>query len=481
MIKKLWTRQWPFWLGGLFVGLAEIVFYYKYDMFIVVTTGFAQMYAVSEQYLFGIDWVARLYEPGIHWVIIGAVLGARLVAMAEGESRAWVHYNWPMLALSFVGGFLFSFGTRIAGGCTTHHFIGGLPSMSIASWVVLLSGIPFAFMAFGFAMKIKTGGYFRHQETWDIACRYHKHPDHPHPGYDPNYRPWRSPLHIFLTLFFLVFILLPVYFALSASGIETVYFDLFPHESELPAYLVWISSLFPYESEISGAVGDIGWENLVWLIASGLLLGFGIAKCGFGTECSVMAPESVFTKPDYFQKGGVPLSTYSMFRGMLPLQGFMVAIVVFNLFIMIRWMTGYGSVPNAAGEQGLYWGHILGGPLLATGAVFMIGCEVRTYARLGLGYATALAALPGFYLGYLPYTLFNEEIDAVVFGEGLTGFITLAEWGSSVIGGSETVWAMLYSLFLIGILVFSFGYGQRYLKTNLASLLTKNTDELVFR
>nr|VFJ55353.1 MAG: hypothetical protein BECKFW1821A_GA0114235_105318 [Candidatus Kentron sp. FW] len=93
MIKKLWTRQWPFWLGGLLVGLAEIVFYYKYDMFIVVTTGFAQMYAVSEEYLFGIDWVARLYEPGIHWVIIGAVLGARLVAMAEGESRAWVRYQ----------------------------------------------------------------------------------------------------------------------------------------------------------------------------------------------------------------------------------------------------------------------------------------------------------------------------------------------------------------------------------------------------
>nr|VFJ55322.1 MAG: Sulphur transport [Candidatus Kentron sp. FW] len=449
MIKKLWTRQWPFWLGGLLVGLAEIVFYYKYDMFIVVTTGFAQMYAVSEEYLFGIDWVARLYEPGIHWVIIGAVLGARLVVMAEGESRAWVRYQWPMLLLSFVGGFLFSFGTRIAGGCTTHHFIGGLPSMSIASWVVLLSGVPFAFAAFQFAMKIRMGGYFRHQETLDIACRYHGDPEQPQPGYDPSYKAWRNPLHIFLTLFLLVFLLLPLYFA------------LFSHE-------------------ISGAVSDIGWDNVVWMMLTGLLLGFGIAKCGFGTECSVMAPESVFTKPGYFLRGGVSLATYRMFRGMLPLQGFMVAIVVFNLFIMASWMSGYGSIPNAAGDQGLYWGHILGGPLLAIGAVFMIGCEVRTYARLGLGYATALAALPGFYLGYLPYTLFNEQIDALVFGEGLTDFITLAEWGSYTVGGTETVWAMGYSLFLIAILVFSFGYGRRYLKTNMMGLLTKNTDELVF-
>nr|VFK62836.1 MAG: Sulphur transport [Candidatus Kentron sp. TC] len=449
-IKKLWQRQWPFWLGGLFVGLAEIVFYYRYDMFIVVTTGFAQMYAVSEEYLFGIDWVGRLYEPGIHWLIIGAVLGTRLVAIGEGESRAWVRYEWPMLMLSFVGGILFSFGTRIAGGCTTHHFIGGLPSMSIASWVVLLSGVPFAFMAFQFAMKIRMGGYFRHQETLEMARRYHRDPEQPQPGYDPNYRPWRNPLHIFLTLFLFLFLLVPLYFAL-------------------------------FSDEIHGSVGSgFGWDNVAWLMGSGLLLGFGIAKCGFGTECSVMAPESVFTKYSYFQRGGVPLATYRMFRGMLPLQGFMVAIVMLNLFILGSWMTGRGDIPNAAGEQGLYWGHILGGPLLAVGAVFMIGCEVRTYARLGLGYATALAALPGFYIGYLPYTLFNEQIDAVVFGEGLTDFITFAEWGSYTVGGSEEIWAMGYSLLLIAILVFSFGYGKYFLKTGMRGLLTRNTDELVF-
>ncbi|OQY55176.1 MAG: hypothetical protein DRR08_22820 [Candidatus Parabeggiatoa sp. nov. 2] len=67
-ITYLLKNQWPFWLGGFFVGLAEIVFYYHsgYESFIVVTTGFAQMFAVSEEYLFGIDWIGRLYEPGIH-------------------------------------------------------------------------------------------------------------------------------------------------------------------------------------------------------------------------------------------------------------------------------------------------------------------------------------------------------------------------------------------------------------------------------
>ena len=110
----------------------------------------------------------------------------------------------------------------------------------------------------------------------------------------------------------------------------------------------------------------------------------------------------------------------------------------------------------------------------------MIGCEVRTYARLGLGYATALAALPGFYLGYLPYTLYYEQIDEVVFAEGLTDFITIPEWASYTLGGTEVAWAMVYSLFLIALLVFSFGYGRRFLSTTLSELIKKNTDELVY-
>lgn len=449
LIRRLLRRQWPFWLGGVLVGLAEIIFYYHTDMFIVVTTGLAQMFAVSEEHLLGIDWVARVYEPGVHWTIIAALLGARLVAVMEGESRGWVKYNWKMLLLSFIGGMLFSFGTRLAGGCTTHHFLGGLPSMSIASWVVLMTGIPFAFIAFQISTKMGLGGYFKHQETKGTACKHCDHPDNPQPGYDPNYSHWRSPLRWLLNAFLLTFLALPIYYGVTG----------------------WIS----------GSVNEIGWGELAWMAVPGVLLGLGIAKTGFGTECSVMAPEATFTKEEFYRKGGVPQCTYYMFRGMLPLQGFMAAIVVFNLFILGRWLLGYGSIPNASGEAGLYWGHILGGPLLAMGAVFMIGCEVRTYARLGLGYATALVALPGFYIGYLPYTLFKEQIDAVAFGDGLTDFITIPEWAAYNLGGTEAMWAVLYSLFLIGLLVMSFQAARSFLGLKLKQILYHNTDEIVYR
>lgn len=447
-IRSLLTRQWPFWLGGLFVGLAEVIFYYHYDMFIVVTTGLAQMFAVVEVNVLGIDWVARVYEPGIYWFIVFAIVGARLAGFAEKDHRDWVHYDGGMLTLAFVGGFLFSFGTRIAGGCTTHHFLGGIPAMSIASWVVLLAGIPFAFLAFKLVTALGKGGYLRHQETFCVSCEQDGTEHNHNPGYKPGYRPWKNPIHISLSVMLVVFLVVPMYYGLTG--------------------------------DIAGSLSGIGWSEIAWLAVPGLLLGFGIAKTGLGTECSVMAPESAFTSREFYRNNGVPDCTYKMFRGMLPLQGLMVAIVTLNLFIVYSWIWGDGTVPNASGEAGLYWGHILGGPLLAAGAVFMIGCEVRTYARLGLGYSTALAALPGFYLGYLPYTLYQSTIDEAVFGSGLTQYITLAEWASAAMGGSEHNWAFVYSAVMLSILLWTFVAAKRFLGVRSRDLLVKNTDELVF-
>jgi len=447
-ISSLLGKQWPFWLGGLFVGLAEIIFYYHYDMFIVVTTGLAQMFAVSEVNLFGVDWVARVYEPGVYWFILFAVLGARLSAVAERESRDWVHYDGVMLLLAFIGGFIFSFGTRIAGGCTTHHFLGGIPSMSIASWVVLITGIPFAFVAFKLVTVLGRGGYLRHQECRAVSIEQSATQHNNNPGYDPHYQAWKNPLHIALTLSLLAFLFVPLYYGLTTT--------------------------------IAGSVSQIGWGEIAWLAIPGILLGVGIAKTGFGTECSVMAPESAFTNQEFYRRSGVPDCTYKMFRGMLPLQGFMVAIVSLNIFIMASYLWGDGSIPNASGEAGLYWGHILGGPLLAMGAVMMIGCEVRTYARLGLGYSTALAALPGFYLGYLPYTLNKDAIDELVFDEGLTDYITIAEWAADSLGATEQTWIFVYSLILISMLVLSFITARKFLSISMSDLILKNTDELVF-
>jgi uncharacterized membrane protein YedE/YeeE len=167
-------KQWPFWISGIFVGVAEIMNYIVLEKPIGLTTGLVEMTAAFEQTVApGIDWWSRAYDPNVHWIIIGVVLGAWLVARAERESRGWIKYPARELVLAFVGGFVFSFGTRLAHGCTTHHFLGGLPSMSTASLLYLTTILPAGFITFYLMTTMGIGHVFKGQEnrvTSEYGC-----------------------------------------------------------------------------------------------------------------------------------------------------------------------------------------------------------------------------------------------------------------------------------------------------------------------
>lgn len=46
------------------------------------------------------------------------------------------------------------------------------------------------------------------------------------------------------------------------------------------------------------------------------------------------------------------------------------------------------------------------------GAVLLIGCEIRSYMRIGLGYLNTWVGMIGFAVGYLPYTIYFKEHEA---------------------------------------------------------------------
>jgi hypothetical protein len=68
-------RQWPFWISGVFVGVAEIMNYIVLEKPISLTTGLVEMTAAFEQTVApGTDWWSRAYDPNVHWIIIGVVV-----------------------------------------------------------------------------------------------------------------------------------------------------------------------------------------------------------------------------------------------------------------------------------------------------------------------------------------------------------------------------------------------------------------------
>ena len=46
---NFFTHQWSFALGGLIVGLGEVIYFLKFGTFIPVKTGLAKMFATVEQ------------------------------------------------------------------------------------------------------------------------------------------------------------------------------------------------------------------------------------------------------------------------------------------------------------------------------------------------------------------------------------------------------------------------------------------------
>ena len=165
MRLKIFTKPWSFVWGGLLVGLAEVIHYLKYKYPIPVTTGLAQMFGSVEEHITKTDFVKRAYGYDIYWIIIGIFLGAILVTILERENKTWVKYPWRVSMLAFFGGAIFGLGTRLAQGCTTWHYLGGIPAMSLTSIVVALVSVPFAFLAFYLMSKMGVSGFLKHQET----------------------------------------------------------------------------------------------------------------------------------------------------------------------------------------------------------------------------------------------------------------------------------------------------------------------------
>lgn len=447
------AKPWPFVWGGFLVGLAEALYFLKYGTPIPITTGLAKMFGTIEENVTGTDLITRTYSADIHWIIVGIVLGGCLATLLERERKTWVRYPLRSVLLAFVGGAIFGFGTRLAQGCTTWHYLGGIPAMSLTSIVVALVSVPFAYLAFLLMTKLNVGGYMKHNETKAtvLKCVEVEYPNDTL-GYDAGHRPHQDPARLLLTAFFLL---------VMGSALWTA-----------------------FRGGSGNSVGGLPPVEILLKSLVGFLLGFAIGKSGFGTECAVMAPKALLLRPGHFEAMKVARITQTMFRGLMPFAGFLVAVLILNIAILVTWIGLGWDVPVVveAGRYkwGFHLGHLVGAPLLGMGSVLMIGCEIRTYARLGMGYLTGLASLPGFLVGYLPYTLYKEELDGIFFSRGFMrqkNLLELLPDEPSV----QYAFAILYTAALVWLLAWAIRKGSEVAKVSPGEYVTKSTDEIFLK
>jgi hypothetical protein len=501
-IKKLFTNQWSYVYAGILFAVAQIIYmlaiwFYKTSigqeaklMHISVTTDLGRMFRGLEVFVnnifgfyseiygnYGVDTAGQIipeggvFTPGIGWPIVGMIIGGWLVTRFEGESRAWAYYSKKALIVSFIGGAFFSYGTRLAGGCTLTHLMGGIPFMGIRSF----GSVIFMAMggAFGFFVMEKLGlaNYFKHQET----RAYVENADAGEQATLKKGYNWKkNPVFWIALSFTIIFLAAALYGVFSGA-------DSMKH--------LELGETIPFGKSIA----DKSFLFVLLTLLAGIIAGFALAKSGYGTECALVALETSgdMTKNDEkYAKMGVPKITRTLMRSNSPIIGVVTTWVVMLLFMLIAW-TFFGISPKLGTgvKQGLTLGNFLGGFSLGFGAVTLIGCEIRSYMRIGMGYLNTLVGFVGFAVGYLPYTLFPKEhkyvFDAtVMFGthkDGTAGYFSDKRELYSLITDNPTMQKVVMFAWMI-LLIFFLRYllkkGSKNIGLKPVQLIHLNTESI---
>lgn len=119
----------------------------------------------------------------------------------------------------------------------------------------------------------------------------------------------------------------------------------------------------------------------------------------------------------------------------------------------------------------------IGGFLLGAGAVLLVGCEIRSYMRLGLGYLNTWIGFIGFAVGYLPFTIFYDEHKAFLANTVWVEKYIWPELFTDSKGGQVAI-AVIFFFALIALLRFLIKKGAEMTGTSADSIVNKNTEEL---
>lgn len=487
-IKRYSKVQWSFFWAGITFGVAQVIYMIGLwgekvaagktasltpitvttdlgKMFRGMEVAFYRVFDLPDFELYGkaIDGVASAggaFIPGVGWPIVGMIIGGWLVTRMEKESRSWVYYPPRVLIISFFGGMLFSYGTRLAGGCTLNHLMGGIPLMNIHSFITVF------FMALGGAAgfyilsRFGMASYFKHQETRSYVC-----------GNDPGESATcpqgktgkSSPMYWFGLVFALIFVGVAVYGGIfNPEGLQHL----------KGGNLV----------EFGKSVDSKGWFYVILTLVAGIIGGVGLAKSGMGTECALVSWEAagMMKKNDsFYAKMGVPRITRTLMRSYLPMIGLMAHWVVMLGFIVVAWIL-FDVAPGFSGalKYQTTAGNLIGGVLLGLGAVMLIGCEIRSYMRIGMGYLNTLVGFMGFAIGYLPFTL-NYEAHKEFLSSSL--MIETYKWYDYIfpesVAGQKAVLALWWVVLLLALITM-IKLGARNTGASRSSLVHKNTEEV---
>ncbi len=170
-MKFLFVELWPWWLGGIAIGLLVPIMYYFLNTALGVSSGYGNFLKIIHPST-KLKWLnSETYKERFNWrfvFIIGIILGGFLTARSSGMTVITLEMglfterlSWPLLfhmIWFFLGGALLGYGSRLAHGCTSGHSIHGIATGQKSSMVATIFFLSFGAITTFFIRLILFGG-----------------------------------------------------------------------------------------------------------------------------------------------------------------------------------------------------------------------------------------------------------------------------------------------------------------------------------
>ncbi len=144
LINKVFVKPWPYWVGGILLGLANIIYIWLTGKHWAITTGFVRWGAwlleqvgvsVQQWEVWNYYDYIRPLEDRYTWSNLGIIVGAWLGILLSQQFKWKQVKNKQQILLALGGGWLMGYGARVASGCNIGGLYTAIASLALNGWV----------------------------------------------------------------------------------------------------------------------------------------------------------------------------------------------------------------------------------------------------------------------------------------------------------------------------------------------------------
>ncbi|MFO7819596.1 MAG: YeeE/YedE thiosulfate transporter family protein [Halanaerobacter sp.] len=146
ILKKVFVRPWPYWVGGVLLALVNIIYISLTGEYWAITTGFARLGAwflenlgvnVQEWTVWGYYEYLKPWQDRYTWSNLGIISGALAAILIAGQFKWKKLKDKKQFFIALGGGWLMGYGARIAIGCNIGGLYSSISSLALNGWLYL--------------------------------------------------------------------------------------------------------------------------------------------------------------------------------------------------------------------------------------------------------------------------------------------------------------------------------------------------------